>query len=123
MNRLKSQATDYNDILYSNFVEYLNAYSENVRDVLKNSEYYNKARKLADNDRLLSIIERITDSRINLVDKYAKAPDGLLLPALTNVGMGTVLEELLRNSMKRTTRRQVNTLCHETRFHSSPPYL
>ena len=96
MNRLKSQATDYNDILYSNFVEYLNAYSENVRDVLKNSEYYNKARKLADNDRLLSIIERITDSRINLVDKYAKAPDGLLLPALTNVGMGTVLEELLR---------------------------
>ena len=96
LNRLKSQATDNNDILYSNFVEYLNGYSENVRDVLKNFEYYNKARKLADNDRLLSIIERITDPRINLTDKDATAPDGLLLPALTNVGMGTVFEELLR---------------------------
>lgn len=46
LNRLKSQATDNNDILYDNFVEYLNGYSENVRDVLKNFEYYNKARKL-----------------------------------------------------------------------------
>ena len=96
LNRLKSQATDNNDILYSNFVEYLNGYSENVRDVLKNFEYYNKARKLADNDRLLSMIERITDPRINLTDKDATDPDGLLLPALTNVGMGTVFEELLR---------------------------
>jgi len=96
LNRLKSQATDNNDILYSNFVEYLNGYSENVRDVLKNFEYYNKAKKLADNDRLLSIIERITDPRINLTDKDANDPDGLVLPALTNVGMGTVFEELLR---------------------------
>ena len=96
LNRLKSQATDNNDLLYNNFVEYLNGYSENVRDVLKNFEYYNKARKLADNDRLLSMIERITDPRINLTDKDATDPDGLLLPALTNVGMGTVFEELLR---------------------------
>ncbi len=96
LNRLKSQATDNNDLLYNNFVEYLNGYSENVRDVLKNFEYYNKARKLADNDRLLSMIERITDPRINLTDKEATDPDGLLLPALSNIGMGTVFEELLR---------------------------
>lgn len=96
LNRLKSQATDNNDILYNNFIEYLNGYSENVRDVLKNFEYYNKARKLADNDRLLSMIERITDPRINLTDKDTTDPDGLLLPALTNVGMGTIFEELLR---------------------------
>lgn len=96
LNRLKSQATDNNDLLYNNFVEYLNGYSENVRDVLRNFEYYNKARKLADNDRLLSMIERITDPRINLTDQPATDPDGLPLPALTNVGMGTVFEELLR---------------------------
>ena len=48
LNRLKSQASDNNDILYDNFVEYLNGYSENVRDVLRNFEYYTKARKLAD---------------------------------------------------------------------------
>ena len=96
LNRLKSQATDNNNILYDNFVEYLNGFSENVRDVLKNFEYYNKARKLADNDRLLSIIEKITDPRINLTDKEVKDPDGIILPAMTNIGMGTVFEELLR---------------------------
>ena len=96
LNRLKSQASDNNDILYDNFIEYLNGFSENVRDVLKNFEYYNKARKLADNDRLLAIIEKITDPRINLTDKEAKDPDGLILPAMTNIGMGTVFEELLR---------------------------
>ena len=96
LNRLKSRASDNNDLLYDNFVEYLNGYSENVRDVLKNFEYYAKARKLADNDRLLSMIERITDPRINLTDQDQKDPDGLVLPALTNHGMGTVFEELLR---------------------------
>lgn len=96
LNRLKSQASDNNDILYDNFVEYLNGYSENVQDVLRNFEYYTKARKLADNDRLLAIIERITDPSINLTDKNTTDPDGLPLPALTNVGMGTVFEELLR---------------------------
>ncbi len=96
LNRLKSQASDNNDLLYDNFAEYLNGYSENVRDVLKNFDYYAKARKLADNDRLLSMIERVTDPRINLTDQEKKDPDGLVLPALTNHGMGTVFEELLR---------------------------
>lgn len=96
LNRLKAQASDNNDLLYDNFVEYLNGYSENVRDVLKNFEYYAKARKLADNDRLLSMIERVTDPRINLTAQEQKDPDGLVLPALTNHGMGTVFEELLR---------------------------
>ena len=93
LNRLKSQASDNNDLLYDNFVEYLNGYSENVRDVLRNFEYYTKARKLADNDRLLSMIEKITDPHINLTDKEARDPDGLPLPALTNIDMGTVFEE------------------------------
>lgn len=96
LNRLKSTASDNNDILYDNFIEYLNGYSENVRDVLKNFEYYAKARKLADNDRLLSIIERITDPKINLTNQVQKDSDGLILPALSNLGMGTVFEELLR---------------------------
>ncbi len=96
LGRIKSQATDNNDLLYDNFVEYLNGYSENVRDVLKSFDYYNKARKLADNDRLLAIIERITDPRINLTDKEVIGPDGLKIPALSNIGMGSIFEELLR---------------------------
>lgn len=96
LNRLKDQAPDNNDILYKNFIEYLSGYSDNVKDVLDNFDYYNKARKLADNDRLLAIIERITDKHINLTNKPQDNPDGLPLPPLDNVDMGTVFEELLR---------------------------
>lgn len=96
LNRIKSQATDQNDILYSNFVEYLNGYSENVKDVLNNFDYYAKAKRLADNDRLLAVIEKITDPHINLTDRPATDPDGLPLPPLSNIAMGTIFEELLR---------------------------
>lgn len=96
LSRLKSHASDDNKILLDNFNEYLAGFSDNVKDVLKNFEYYAKAEKLANNDRLLAMIERITDPRINLTDKPANDPDGLPLPPLTNHGMGTVFEELLR---------------------------
>ena len=94
--RLKSQAPDDENILYDNFVEYLNGFSENVKDVLQNFDYYNKAKKLADNKRLLYIIERITDPHINLTDRPANDPDGLPLPPISNHEMGTLFEELLR---------------------------
>lgn len=96
LNRLKSQATDDEQILYDNFAEYLSDYSSNVKDVLHNFDYYNKAKKLADNHRLLAIIERITELRINLTDRPATDPDGLPLPAVSNHEMGTIFEELLR---------------------------
>ena len=96
LSRLKSQAADSEAILYDNFVEYLNGFSPNVKDVLENFDYYNKAKKLADNQRLLSIIERITDPRINLTDRQATDPDGLPLPPVSNHEMGTLFEELLR---------------------------
>lgn len=96
LNRIKSQATDDNNLLYQNFVEYLNGYSENVKDVLRNFDYYNKSKRLADNDRLLAVIEKITDAHINLTDRPAIDPDGLPLPAISNMAMGTIFEELLR---------------------------
>ena len=96
LKRLKSHATDDNKILLDNFIEYLNGYSDNVKDVLKNFEYYAKAEKLANNDRLLAMIERITDPYLNLTDKPATDPNGLPLPPVSNHDMGTVFEELLR---------------------------
>lgn len=96
LKRLKSNATDDNKILLDNFIEYLNGYSDNVKDVLQNFEYYAKAEKLAKNDRLLAMIERITDPYLNLTDKPATDPNGLPLPPVSNHDMGTVFEELLR---------------------------
>lgn len=96
LSRLKSQATGDKEVLLKNFIEYLNGFSENVHEVLKSFDFYNKARKLTDRDRLLSIIERVTDPYLNLTDKPQRDPDGLIIPALTNIGMGKVFEELLR---------------------------
>ena len=96
LSRLKSQATGDKDTLHNNFIEYLNGFSPNVGEVLRSFDFYAKAKKLTDRDRLLSIIERITDPYLNLTDKPQKDPDGLILPALTNIGMGGIFEELLR---------------------------
>lgn len=63
--RLKQQATGDNDILYDNFAEYLNGFSKNVSDVLTKFEFFAKARKLADRDCLLPLIEKITDPFIS----------------------------------------------------------
>lgn len=89
-------ATGDKDVLLTNFVEYLNGFSTNVHEVLKSFDFYNKAKKLTDRDRLLAIIERVTDPYLNLTDKPQRDPDGLTIPALTNIGMGQVFEELLR---------------------------
>ena len=96
LSRLKSQATGDKEVLLTNFIEYLNGFSTNVHEVLKSFDFYNKAKKLTDRDRLLAIIERITDPYLNLTDKPQRDPDGLIIPALTNIGMGQVFEELLR---------------------------
>lgn len=96
LSRLKSQATGDKEVLLKNFIEYLNGFSENVHEVLKSFDFYNTARKLTDRDRLLAIIERVTDPYLNLTDKPQRDPDGLIIPALTNIGMGKVFEELLR---------------------------
>ncbi len=96
LTRLKAQAPDNNELLLNNFTEYLLGFSPNVQDVLNKFEFFNKARKLADRDCLLSLIEKITDPYINLTDKPAKDPNGLPLPAVSNVDMGTIFEELLR---------------------------
>lgn len=96
LSRLKRQASDNNELLLGNFTEYLTGFSKNVYDVLDKFEFFSKARKLADRDCLLPLIEKITDPYINLTDKPAKDPNGLPLPAVSNYDMGMIFEELLR---------------------------
>lgn len=94
--RLKSQAHGDEEALANNFLEYVFAYSDNVVDVLKNFDFDAKIRKLAAKKRLLAIIDKITDPYLNLTDKPQTDPDGLIIPALDNIGMGQIFEELLR---------------------------
>lgn len=121
LGRLLSEAKDDNNINHDNFIEYLGGYSENVKDVLLSFDFYAKARKLADKDRLIPLIQKYTDPHINLTDRPAKDPDGLTLPALTNIGMGYVFEELLRKFNEEnneqagehfTPREVIDLMCH-----------
>ena len=109
LNRIKSQATDNNDILLNNFTEYLNGYSENVKDVLLNFDYYSKAERLAKNDRLLAIIEKIIsilqiEQQLIQTD-FPYRPFQILLWVL-------YLRNCFVNSMKKITKSQEPTSLH-----------
>lgn len=96
LKRLQSEQSDKGEINHDNFVEYLNGYSENIKDVLQKFDLYGKARKMTDKGVLMKVIGKFTDQHINLTNRVVKDPDGIPLPALSNIGMGYVFEELLR---------------------------
>ncbi len=51
---------------------------------------------MADKDVLFDVLEKFTSPNINLTPLEKEDPDGRKLPALTNLGMGYVFEELIR---------------------------
>ena len=69
LKKLAETATDNKDLLVDNFIEYIEGYSDNVKEVIKCFDYYNVAKKLAKNDRLLPAINSITDPNINLTNR------------------------------------------------------
>ncbi len=82
--------------LEANFKTYLDSFSQNVKEIISNFDLYNQARKMAQADVLHDVIEKFVAENINLSSEPKKAADGRILPALTNLGMGYVFEELIR---------------------------
>ena len=70
---------------------YLDGFSPNVQDILKNFEFRNQIPRLSESDGLGQLIEKFLDNDINLSPR----PVGEL-PGLDNHSMGTVFEELVR---------------------------
>lgn len=68
-----------------NFIAYLNGFSENVQDILKNFEFEKEISKMQNNDALYSIIQEFNSSKAYLgADK------------VTSTDMGYIFEELVR---------------------------
>ena len=86
---LKSRKTQ--QTLRDDFVAYLDGFSPNVQDILKNFEFRNQIPKLSESDGLGQLIEKFLDKDINLSPR----PVGEL-PGLDNHSMGTVFEDLVR---------------------------
>ncbi|MDX2111759.1 MAG: class I SAM-dependent DNA methyltransferase [Verrucomicrobiota bacterium] len=86
---LKSRKTQ--QTLKDDFIAYLDGFSPNVQDILKNFEFRNQIPKLSESDGLGQLIEKFLDKDINLSPR----PVGDL-PGLDNHSMGTVFEDLVR---------------------------
>lgn len=92
---LKSRSTQQK--LKSDFEDYLDGFSPNVQDILENFEFRNQIPRLVKADALGSLIEKFTDTSINLSPNRVLNADGSVrLPGLDNHSMGTIFEELIR---------------------------
>lgn len=80
---LKSRASQQQ--LLADFEDYLNGFSENVRDILGNFKFHNQLSTLSKSDSLGTLIGKFLDPEIDL------SPAGI-----DNHSMGTVFEELVR---------------------------
>lgn len=83
--------------LKKKFKEYLDSFSLNVRDILKNFEFYNQIDKMASASILDGVIAKFTSTQINLSPYDILDKDNnVLKPGLDNHTMGTLFEELIR---------------------------
>jgi len=96
LQRLADTATNSQQILLANFEEYLCGFGPNVTEIIKRFDLARKISHMASKDVLLDVLEKFTSPHINLTPDEQVDPDGRKLPALTNLGMGYVFEELIR---------------------------
>ena len=96
LNQLKNTATNSSQILETNFEDYLNGFSPNVKEIIDKFNLRYQIKRMASNDVLLDVLEKFTSPYINLTPYDQEDPDGRILPGLTNLGMGYVFEELIR---------------------------
>ena len=89
--------------LTADFILYLNAFSQNVQDIIKRFEFRNQIDKLSEHDILGLLISKFTDSTVNLSNRPVYDAQGnIVQPALDNHTMGTVFEEVIRKFNEET---------------------
>jgi type I restriction enzyme M protein len=96
LKSLFSTATNNQQILLANVEEYLNGFSANVKEIIDCFNLKAQIRHMAGKDVLLDVLEKFVSPYINLTPHDKEDPDGNKQPALTNLGMGYVFEELIR---------------------------
>ena len=80
-----------------NFGAYLDGFSANVQDILRNFEFHNQISRLSAADALGTVIEMFLSPDINLSPDPVLNNDGSVrIPGLDNHAMGTIFEDLVR---------------------------
>jgi type I restriction enzyme M protein len=96
LQRLYDTATNNKKILEQNFMDYLNGFSPNVLEIVEKFKLKSQITHMNNKDVLLDVVEKFISPNINLTHEEKEDSDGRKLPALTNLGMGYVFEELIR---------------------------
>lgn len=96
LQRLHDTATNNQQILQANVEDYLNGFSDNVKEIIEKFKLKSQVRHMAQKDVLLDVLEKFTSPKINLTPFEKLDPEGRKLAPLSNLGMGYVFEELIR---------------------------
>ena len=96
LKSLFNTATNNQQILLANFEEYLLGFSDNVKEIIECFNLKSQIRHMASKHVLLDVVEKFVSPYINLTPEVVEDPDGNKMPALSNLGMGYVFEELIR---------------------------
>ncbi|WP_395303293.1 class I SAM-dependent DNA methyltransferase [Pectobacterium polonicum] len=96
LKSLFSTATNNQQILLANFEEYLLGFSDNVKEIIECFNLKSQIRHMASKQVLLDVVEKFVSPYINLTPEVVEDPDGNKMPALSNLGMGYVFEDLIR---------------------------
>lgn len=96
LSQLKDNANNNAQYLLHNFDEYLNGFSPNVQEIINRFNLRSQIAHMSNKGVLLAVLEKFVSPYINLTPFEKQDPDGNKLPALTNLGMGYVFEELIR---------------------------
>jgi len=96
LKQLHSTATNNQQILLANVEDYLNGFSDNVKEIVSRFKLLEQMRHMANKQVLLDVLEKFISPYINLTPHDVEDPDGNTLLALSNLGMGYVFEELIR---------------------------
>jgi len=96
LQQLFGTATNNQQILLANVEEYLNGFSDNVKEIVKCFNLEAQVRHMASKDVLLDVLEKFVSPYINLTPDTLEDPEGNKMPGLSNLGMGYVFEELIR---------------------------
>ncbi|WP_291728952.1 type I restriction-modification system subunit M [Bernardetia sp.] len=93
---LKTNIGNSRQIAQTDFEDYLNGFSKNVKEIIKSFNLKSKVEHMISKDVWLDVLEKFTSKNINLTPFEAEDAEGRKLPPLSNLGMGYVFEELIR---------------------------
>jgi type I restriction enzyme M protein len=82
--------------LEANLKNYLDGFSDNVKEIIEKFDLRNQIRKMTQSDVLHDVIEKFVSDEINLSPNDRRGSDGRTQPGLSNLGRGYVFEELIR---------------------------